>query len=407
MNLFKKDEKRLCGLFYIQTVLGSTFAVVWIYWMIYLLDKGFSYSVIGAALTIMGISIAILEVPTGALADAVSRKGSVITGLIGYALVLFVVPSLTSPTALTAVFALWGLPIALVSGVGEAWVVDNLRAENREDLIKEFYAKDTAIENLGAIVAASMSSVVVRLFGMDALWYIQGVALLISVLVLALQKEHFERKKIKIRKSFVETYTNVWKGATFTVKEKNVLFIMIAIFFITIGGELMVVCSKPFLEVIGVAREHFGYLSAVSAALCVGMPFLAKYLANLFKKEQYYLSLHSLLSGFVLVSVVMVKAPMMAAVLFVAMSIRQTSSSPVLEPFFHGFLPQKLRATIGSFRNMLYAVAALLGNVIIYAAADLTGPQVMLVIGGIIMLPSAICYLCVKSPSSRRTKGAE
>ncbi|MBU7035347.1 MAG: hypothetical protein HXS49_09170, partial [Theionarchaea archaeon] len=64
MNVLKKDEGRLCGLFYIHTALDATFAVVWIYWMVYLLDRGFSYSVIGLALAVNGGLMAVLEVPT-------------------------------------------------------------------------------------------------------------------------------------------------------------------------------------------------------------------------------------------------------------------------------------------------------------------------------------------------------
>lgn len=398
MNLLKKDERKHLGLFYIHTALEATFSVIWIYWIVYLLDHGFSYSVIGIALAINGLSMAIFEVPTGALADAVSRKLSVISGFVGFSLILFVIPSITSPAMLILVFTVWGLPITLVSGAAQAWVVDNLRAEDREDLIKEYYVKNTSIYNSGAILAAMLSGVIVRLFGMDALWYIQGTAFLASVLVLAMQKEHFERKVTHVRESFTETFTNIREGATFTIKNKNVLYIMSASFFIIVGVELMNICSKPFLEVIGVPREYFGYLSAVGAALCVGMPFLAKYLAGFFKSENYYLSVHSLVFGLVLTSVILVKTPVMAAFLFVVLMLRHTTFIPVMEPFFQGFLPQKLRATVGSFRNMVISVALLAGDFIISAFTDMTGPQLMMAVGGGFILFSIVFFMRVKSP---------
>jgi len=398
MNLLKKDERKHLGLFYTHTVLEATFSVIWIYWIVYLLDQGFSYSVIGIALAINGLSMAIFEVPTGALADAVSRKISVISGFVGFSLILFVIPSITTPTMLILVFAVWGLPITLISGAAQAWVVDNLRAEDREDLIKEYYVKNTSLYNFGAILAAMLSGVIVRLFGMDALWYIQGVALLGSVLVLVIQKEHFEKKVTRIRESFSKTFTNIGEGAAFTAQNKNVLYIMIASFFIVVGGELLLICSKPFLEVIGVPREYFGYLSAVGAVLCVGMPFLAKYLAGLLKSEKYYLSVQSLVFGLILTSVILVKTPVMAALLFVILTLRRTIFSPVLEPFFQGFLPQELRATVGSFRNMVVSVALLAGDFVVSAFTDMTGPQLMLAVGGIVMLPSIVFFMRIRSP---------
>jgi predicted MFS family arabinose efflux permease len=396
MNLLKKDERKHLGLFYLFTALEATFSVVWIYWIVYLLDQGFSYSVIGVALAINGLSMVICEVPTGALADAVSRKFSVIVGLIGFALALLAIPSITNPLALIVVFGVWGLPITLVSGAAEAWVVDNLRAENREDLIKEYYVKNTSLHNLGSIVAALLSGLIVSFLGMDALWYINGVATLGAVLVLTVQKEHFERKKIHIYKNFAETYTNIREGASFSLREKNVLYIMVASFFVAVGGELLLICYKPFMEVAGVPREYFGYLSAISGVFCVVLPFLATYLVSSFKSEKYYLSIHSLVFGILLAVVIFVDKPVIAAALFVILLLRRATFNPVLDPFFQEFLPQKLRATVGSFRNMVLSAALLVGDFAISAFTDMAGPQVMLAVGGIIMLPSIIFFMSVK-----------
>ncbi|MBU7034165.1 MAG: MFS transporter, partial [Theionarchaea archaeon] len=375
-------------------------------WMVYLLDRGFSYSVIGLALAVNGGLMAVLEVPTGALADAISRKFSIISGLVGYGLVLLAIPSITGPSTLVLVFALWALPMTLLSGAGEAWVVDNLKAENREDLIKEFFAKDISIQNMGTIFAGLIAGVVVRFLGMDALWYLQGFIVFISISVLALQKEHFERKKVRVVESIIETCNNIRDGARFTMRERNVFFIMAAVFFVSVSSQIMTVCSKPFLEIMGVAREYFGYLSAVGAALCVVMPFLAKYAAELLKREQYYLSLHALGSGLVLVLVLLVRTPGMAGIIFVFMILRYTTYDPVLEPFFQGFLPPKLRATVASLRNMVLSMAVLLGDCLISAFADMAGPQLMLAAGGLFFLPSVLLFWMVKgSPPASSQSG--
>ncbi len=396
MNLFKKDERKHLGLFYLYTALEATFDVVWIYWIVYLLDKGFSYRIVGLALAINGLSLAIFEVPTGALADAVSRKLSVITGLVGFALILFVIPSIANSATLILVFATWGFPITLMSGAFEAWVVDNLEAENRKDLITDYYVKGVSLTNLGGILASILSSVIVLFLGMDFLWYIEGAALLGSVLILVKQKEHFEKKAASLKKGFGDTYKNIREGAAFSLKNKNVLYLMIASFFIIISGEFLFICSKPFMEVMGVPREYFGYLSAVGATLCVGMPFSTRYLANIFKKEKYYLSVHSLLFGIAVASVILVGTPVMAAIFFVVTTMRYSTSAPVLEPFFQGFLPTKLRATVGSFRNMVVAVAFLVGDSAISLFTDSVGPQVMLAVSGLVMLPSIVFYLGIK-----------
>jgi MFS family permease len=70
----------------------------------------------------MELSILVFEIPTGIVADAVSRRRSVLLGttLMGVALVLTGV--LPSFPALLGAQALWGLGYAFTSGATEAWV---------------------------------------------------------------------------------------------------------------------------------------------------------------------------------------------------------------------------------------------------------------------------------------------
>jgi MFS transporter, DHA3 family, tetracycline resistance protein len=72
--------------------------------------------------TVMEASILVFEIPTGIVADAVSRRRSVLLGttLMGIALVL--TGGLSSFPALLGAQALWGLGYTFTSGATEAWV---------------------------------------------------------------------------------------------------------------------------------------------------------------------------------------------------------------------------------------------------------------------------------------------
>ena len=71
--------------------------------------------------TVMEVSILVFEIPTGIVADAVSRRRSVLLGttLMGAALVL--TGALPSFPALLGAQALWGLGYIFTSGATEAW----------------------------------------------------------------------------------------------------------------------------------------------------------------------------------------------------------------------------------------------------------------------------------------------
>ena len=130
---------------------------------------------------------------------------------------------------------------------------------------------------------------------------------------------------------------------------------------------------------------------------------MAKNLADHFNREEHYLSLHALVFGVVTASVILVKTPKIAAVLFVVIMLQRTTRNPVLEPFFQEFLPQRLRATVGSFRNMVLCIALLVGDFIISAFTDVAGPQVMVAMGGIAILPAILFYMSIK-PKSMQTQ---
>ncbi len=405
MKIFKEGEIKHLGLFYLHKGIDTSFAVIWIYWIVFLLDQGFSYAVIGAALAVNGLFMMLFEVPTGAIADAVSRKISVMLGIVGFGIGVMTIPFIEDPYLLILVFALWSLPITLISGATEAWVVDNLKHEDREDLIEEFYVKDASIGSFGFIIASLLSGLIVHFWDMDMLWFVYGISLIASTSILGFQKEHFQRKAAGLRERIHDTKVNVKKGARFTLDNRNVKYFMVAIFFIALGGEFILICRVPFLEVMEIPREYFGYIAAVGAALCVVSPFLAKSIASRFKKKSSYLALHTLIFGLIAAAVIFIITPELAILFIIVLSLRMSLSSPVAEPLFQGFLPSKVRATVGSFRNMIFASALLVGDVVLSLFADSTGPQFLIGIGGLLMLPAIVFFLIVGRVSNDEVLG--
>ena len=257
MRFFKEGEREHVGLFYLHSILQSSFALIWIYWIIFLMDQGFSFVIIGIALAVNGLFMTLLEVPTGALADAYGRKASTILGFVGFAAGMLIIPSITDPVMLIVVFAVWGLPITLISGAAEAWVVDNLKAVKREDLIDDFFAKDQSINMMGFIFASILAGLVVKYWGMDMLWYISGISMLATIPILMIQKEYFVPKKVNFKETMKQAGQNIKEGARFSISNKQVFYLLIAMIFIAIGGEFVMVLKQPYMELMGIPREFF------------------------------------------------------------------------------------------------------------------------------------------------------
>ena len=402
MRFFKEGEREHVGLFYLHSILQSSFALIWIYWIIFLMDQGFSFVIIGIALAVNGLFMTLLEVPTGALADAYGRKASTILGFVGFAAGMLIIPSITDPVMLIVVFAVWGLPITLISGAAEAWVVDKLKAVKREDLIDDFFAKDQSINMMGFIFASILAGLVVKYWGMDMLWYISGISMLATIPVLMVQKEYFVPKKVNFKETMKQAGQNIKEGARFSISNKQVFYLLIAMIFIAIGGEFVMVLKQPYMELMGIPREFFGYIAAIGSALCVGTPFLAKAIGQRTKNKNVYLAMHTLIFAAVIIAIIFINMAWLAALILIILSVRWSMFNPVFEPYFQNILPTEIRATMGSFRNMVYAIGLLIGDIILSLFTDSFGPGNMLVLGGLITLPAILFFFSAKKNSSKK-----
>ena len=87
--IFKKDELRLLYPFYICYLLIGLSAVIIPFMIIYFQNLGFSFFQIGFLMGTFNFSMFFFEIPTGAMADSMSRRHSVMLGLLITSLVIF------------------------------------------------------------------------------------------------------------------------------------------------------------------------------------------------------------------------------------------------------------------------------------------------------------------------------
>lgn len=93
-----------------------------------LLERGFTLAEIAAIGAVSGVTVAILELPTGGIADVVGRKPVLVTSALAHACALVLLALATSVDLLLVSAALRGLARALSSGPLEAWFVDTVHA---------------------------------------------------------------------------------------------------------------------------------------------------------------------------------------------------------------------------------------------------------------------------------------
>src|SRR5438067_2501887 len=80
--------------------------------------------------TAMEGSVFLFEVPTGVVADLYGRRLSQIVGYVGMGVAWVAVGLISAPWLAIVLWAGWGLSYTFTSGAYEAWIADEVGAEN-------------------------------------------------------------------------------------------------------------------------------------------------------------------------------------------------------------------------------------------------------------------------------------
>ncbi len=150
-----------CGMSFL---LGISYATITVYWVISGRLNPLQLLLLGTALE---LSYFLLQLPTGVLADLVSRRLCTLAGLFIVGLALIMQGLSPSFASLLAAQVVLGLGAALNNGAQEAWVADELAGELGDERMTGVYLRATQF-GLIATVAGSLLSGVIALAGLNA-----------------------------------------------------------------------------------------------------------------------------------------------------------------------------------------------------------------------------------------------
>jgi MFS family permease len=148
-------------------------------------DAGLSTGEVSTLFVIWSATHVVLEVPSGAWADTVSRRSLLVLAAAIYGCCFALWTTVPTYAAFAGGFVLWGLSSSLVSGTYEAYVYDHLHARGRSaDYRTVIAAGETGALVLNLVATASAAPIV-------ALWGLTGagwasVAVCVAAALLAL-----------------------------------------------------------------------------------------------------------------------------------------------------------------------------------------------------------------------------
>ncbi|HVM54671.1 MAG TPA: MFS transporter [Acidimicrobiales bacterium] len=216
-------------------------------------------------------SVLLFEVPTGVVADAISRRTSVLIGyvLLGAGFLLYAVPSFLVVLVAQVV---WGVGATFISGANIAWVVDEIG----EDAARPLFLRATQYGQMAAFAGIAVS-IGLGSIALGLPVAAGGVVFLLLALWLArtMRETHRPTGEADLRRAIGATFASV-RDAT---RLRPVLFVVLAVAALhgasTEGFDrlwelqLLQGVDLPTVGGLGVT-PWFGLLRAVGLVLAIG-----------------------------------------------------------------------------------------------------------------------------------------
>lgn len=383
INIFipPREERQHLNRFYVSSFLSEATNIVLPFQFIFLflvMDKP-EWAVI--PLIVEGLVVFLFEIPTGIIADRYGRKVSVIIGDTLSGIAWLAVPLallLDGPWQLIAVcvaFALEGIGQTLVSGAEEAWVIDNLIANKKENLSDQYFAREKSLSSLGGVLSGAVTWLILTLATptaaiISALWIVSGIGQIVSALILLPNPEH----KIAASKAddvedadSVDLYQKIKTGEAgravrAIIQNKALLAFTVVTLIVSFATAVTGDAFEITLLTDGMNPKELAPLAIATDLLGFGTPLIAVMLSR-------YMGPFNFLSVLLMVAMAAIlllfgSPPLVAlVVLFLFFNLIDDLWDPIADAVLHSYITSPIRATVTSIVNQfseLVGLAALM-----------------------------------------------
>ena len=294
-------------------------------------------------------SVFLLEVPTGAVADYLGRKTSIICAAVTTSIGALVYSSYPHFYIFLLGEFVWALGLAFLSGADEALVYDSLIATKSERESKRIFGRFNSFQLAALMISAPIGSIIAATLGLRYTMMFMSVPFLVASFI-ALTFEEPESKKKSESKKYLETLVN---GVRY-FKDHKILKIL-AFDKISIGGLIFFILwtYQPLLKQLGVPLIFFGFVHAAMTG--VEIPFMNSFekLEKIFGSKKRYLLWSALIAGAAFILLGINTWVPLTIVLLLTVAGFGLSRYVLFQNYMNKYIESDIRATVISTVSMI------------------------------------------------------
>jgi MFS family permease len=353
-----------------------------------------SYSQIFTIEAVYMLTFILFEVPSGALADLVGRKRTIMLGCLLVSLGAVTTGLSNSFRQVLASNLLWACGFSCISGAGEALLYDRIGDEARYAPV---LARSELLMLVGAIVAGVLGP---WLFSIHFRYpdLSSAVPFLLSGAAIAGFHEPAGQRGFTLRNHIRQ----VRQGAEVAFRNRFVRWSGLLLALLFAGSYTMASAFQPYLQRVGFSVATFSLVLPVMA-LAEGLGDLSSPRAFKRMGEGRFVWLLVLVTGgtIALMGLVPVRISLAALLLFMFL---QGLGKPFISVYSNRHIASHERATVLSVQSMIATAAASAPLFLFGILSDRVGVEVSLAVLGLGLLVLG-ALLGAARPDSRRTNG--
>ncbi len=366
-----------------------------------LVDRGLTLAQVGVVIAVYGITTAVLELPTGGLADTMGRRPvlllSALLGMVFIALVL----ALDGIVGLSVAAFVGGVSRALGSGPLEAWFVDSTRAIDPDAKLERGLSLGGTLDGVALALGAIVGGFLPQLFG-GRLAVSLVAALVFSGVyfgaVALLMTEDRQASPGRLRIAFARIPQVIRAGTALTVRHRYLRRLMLGYVAIGVGVSAIEVLWQPrFATLLVDAADKTGFFGILLAVAC-GASALGALSAPRFRRRfrgriSPALSAAQGLMGMALLALAVSGTLIAASAAFVVAFLFSGLISPYLQELLHEHVSADSRTTMVSVSSLSMQSGGFVSALTLPAMAAAYGIPVAWVVGGSILGLAALLYV--------------
>lgn len=351
--------------------------IIWLFYE----ENGLTITDLFVIQAIYSVTIALIEIPSGYVADVLGRKKSMVIGtffgLLGistYAL------SFGFEGFLLAALCL-GIGQSFISGTDTALMYDSLVELSRSDDFIKLEGRTVSMGNFAEATAFIIGGFLAGISLRTPFYFQVGIALVGFIIALLLVEPKVQR--LKDGKS--KPWKNMKMIIHYAMVENNIL--RAYIFYSSIFGAAtltMAWFAQPYFKMLGLEVVYFGLIGA-GLNLAVAIPsFYAHVIEKKIKTKTLISLLLLLIVGcYFTVAYISTLWGLLVLLLFY---ITRGVATPVLRDYMNRQIPSKMRATVMSIRSFIIRILFASTSPILGYVADLYSLQYALYLSGALFL---------------------